>query len=197
MQINADGISLIESGVKGFWVLSAKVHYESDIYSPFAVLIYCGNSKPANVEDCLRDFIEEVNNLQANGVQISNHRFTIRIQCFICDMPARAFLKGTKGHVGFYACERCEIRGVKQRGITQYPLINCTERTNESFRNRKQCRHHNDKSPLLRIKSLINMVSMFVLDFMHLLCEGIMKRLLLVWFVKPGYAKVIRRRMNM
>lgn len=30
---------------------------------------------------------------------------------FICDAPARAFLKCTKGHNAYYACERCTIKG--------------------------------------------------------------------------------------
>ena len=82
--------------------------------------------------------ISEVNLLQVNGITIMDQRFNVRIHCFVCDTPARAFIKGTKGHTGFYACERREIRGLKESGVTQYPLVNCPERTDESFRSRSQ-----------------------------------------------------------
>ena len=125
LQFNVDGIALSKSGEKGCWVISGKAYYKPDIYKPFAVAIYCGNSKPASLDDFLQDFISEINRLQANGTTIMDRRFNVRIHCFICDTPARAFIKGTKGHTCFYACERCEIRGLKEDGVTQYPLVNC------------------------------------------------------------------------
>jgi hypothetical protein len=33
------------------------------------------------------------------------------IRAIIGDGPGRAWLRGTKGHAGYYACERCKIRG--------------------------------------------------------------------------------------
>ena len=30
---------------------------------------------------------------------------------FVCDAPARCFLKGIIGHNGYHSCERCEIHG--------------------------------------------------------------------------------------
>ncbi|XP_051165237.1 uncharacterized protein LOC127289165 [Leptopilina boulardi] len=190
LQINADGIALSKSGVKGFWVLSGKVYYKPDVYKPFPILIYSGNSKPADVSEFLKDFIEEINILQSRIIMIANNLFKIRIHCFICDTPSRAFLKGTVGHVGIFACERCETQGLKENGVTQFPIINCKERTDESFRKQNQPGHHKRKSPLLNVKPQLNMIAMFVLDFMHLFCEGVMKRLLLNWFVINTYAKL-------
>ncbi|XP_033225680.1 uncharacterized protein LOC117178360 [Belonocnema kinseyi] len=133
VQFNADGVALTKSGEKGFWVISAKILYKPDIYKPFPVAIYCGNSKPLSVDDYLRELIHELNILQANGIVIENKLFNVRIHCFVCDMPARTFLKCTKGHGGFYACERCEIHGIKADNVTEYPLIYCAERTDQKF----------------------------------------------------------------
>lgn len=83
--------------------------YKPDIYKPFAIAIYSGNSKPGNVNDFINDFILEIINLIRRGLTVSQTRFNVRIHCFECDTPARAFLKGTKGHTGFYSCERCEV----------------------------------------------------------------------------------------
>ncbi|XP_043463669.1 uncharacterized protein LOC122499400 [Leptopilina heterotoma] len=189
IQFNVDGISVFKSAEKGFWVLSGKVHYQPDIYKPFPVQIYAGNSKP-NVDAYFDEFIAEINKLQKNSILIANQRFNVKIHCFICDTPARAFIKGTKGHTGFYCCERCKIKGQKVDGVTQFPLINSEERTDSCFRRQSQRRHHNYISPLLKIKPSVNMILMFVLDYMHLLCEGIMRRLMFSWFIISGRAKV-------
>lgn len=190
LQFNIDGISLNKSGEKEFWVISAKVFYRPDIYKPFAVAIYSGNSKPANVDDFLKEYIEEINQLQIRGITISEKHFNVRIHCFICDMPARAFIKCTKGHTGYYSCERCTIKGIRTDNVTQFPKINFRPRTDESFRTQNQRQHHMGISPILRIRQVLDMIFIFVLDFMHLFCLGIMKRLLQRWFVVAGRAKV-------
>lgn len=56
------------------------------------------------------------------------------------------------------------------------------ERTDTSFRELHDPEHHNDISILTTIEPPINMVTSFVLDFMHLCCIGVMKRLLVqIW----------------
>ena len=52
------------------------------------------------------------------------------------------------------------------------------KRDDSSFRQQKQPEHHNGRSPLLNIFPAINMIYIFALDFMHLCCLGVMKRLL-------------------
>lgn len=61
---------------------------------PITIAIWCGDSKPNNLNDYLHQFVDELNNLLANGILINNHKIALRIRCFICDTPARAFLKG-------------------------------------------------------------------------------------------------------
>ena len=74
LQFNIDGVALTKSGTKGFWVTSGKVHYKPGVYKPFPVAIYSGNSKPASVDEYLNDCIKEGNQLQSNGIVISNRR---------------------------------------------------------------------------------------------------------------------------
>lgn len=52
--INIDGLPLTRSAGKCFWPILCKVHYIPDIYKPFIVAIYCGNSKPKNLSKYLR-----------------------------------------------------------------------------------------------------------------------------------------------
>lgn len=52
----------------------------------------------------MSDFVEEVAKLE-NGFEGPGKTFTLKIDRFICDFPARSFLKNTKGHNGYFCCE--------------------------------------------------------------------------------------------
>ena len=96
-------------------------------------------------------------------------------------LPARAFLKSTVGHVGKNACERCTVQGVRLDGRTVFPSADAEERTDQSFRARDQADHHHGFTALLRIVPSLNIIVVSVLDSMHLLYQGIMKKLLEYW----------------
>lgn len=51
----------------------------------------------------------------------------------ICDTPQRADCKGVKGHTGFNACERCEVKGKSVGGTTCFPELDGAERTDETW----------------------------------------------------------------
>lgn len=59
--------------------------------------------------------------------------------------------------------------------------MDCEERTDESFRQQRQARHHVGNCLLINIRPVINMIKIFILDFMHLCSLGVMKRLLEYW----------------
>ena len=181
LQINADGLPLTKSGFDTFWPILCKVHCNPDVYQPFPIAIYSGDSKPADVNLYLAEFVDEISNLQRTGIEIDGNHFHVRIKCFICDTPARALLKSTIGHTGTNACERCTVQGIRLEGRTVFPVVNAAERTDESFRGRNQANHHHDITALLRIVPFLNMIAIFVLDSMHLLYQGMMKKLLQYW----------------
>lgn len=54
-----------------------------------------------------------------------------------------------------------------------------SSRTNDSFRQQRDKLHHKGRSPLLSLP--IDMVKDFPLDYMHLVCLGVVKRLLKIW----------------
>ncbi|XP_046435956.1 uncharacterized protein LOC124187812 [Neodiprion fabricii] len=154
------------------------VVHEPDIYEPVPVAIYAGSTKPKRVDEFLDEFIEEMNQLSANGIDINGRLFQVKIQSFICDTPARSFLKCVKGHTGYYACERCTVRGCRPGRSTVFPDADCPERSAEDFNRQRQREHHNSVSPLLRLRPAVNLVLLFILDFLHLAWHGVMKKLL-------------------
>ena len=133
--------------------------------------------KPSSVEKYFSSFIEELNRLLENGIYIKNIHFQVQIMCFICDRPARSFIKCIKSHNAYYGCERCEVKGVYFNNRVIYPLPGQL-RTDVAFREQKNLEHHVSVTPLTKISPPIDMVHDFVLDSMHLLYLGIMKKLL-------------------
>lgn len=61
---------------------------------PITIAVWCGDSKPSVLNDYLNRFVVELNELLTDGIVINDQQMTIRIRCFVCDTPARAFLKG-------------------------------------------------------------------------------------------------------
>lgn len=62
---------------------------------PFVIAIWCGEGKPP-VNEYLREFVDELNSLLETNITINGHHIKIKIKCFICDTPARAFIKGNE-----------------------------------------------------------------------------------------------------
>ena len=177
--VSGDEMPLTKSGYKDLWVTSVKVHYKPDIYKPFPVGVFYGRHQRKSADSYLENLIEDLNDLLESGIDISDRHYEVRLKCFICDTPARAYFKGTVGHTGRYACERCVVRGRKGNvGSTVYPTIDSEKRTDESFKEMRQREHHKLPSPLLRINPPINMIFFFVLDFIHLSLLEVMKSLM-------------------
>ena len=65
-----------------------------------------------------------------------------------------------------------------------FPEIHAARRTDESFRIKADEDHHLECSPLLETN--ISMVSCFPHDYMHLVCLGVVRRLLDLWMGSTG-----------
>lgn len=127
LQINIDEVPLFKSAAKQFWPILCRVDYKPMIYKPFPIAIYSGNSKPKLLTDFLQKFITEINELQTNGFDIDNKCYKIKIKCFICDTPARSFVKSTVNHTGFHSCERCTAIDEKVNRTTVISSIDSPE----------------------------------------------------------------------
>lgn len=92
LNINLDGLPIFKSSKYEFWPILADV-YEL-VNGPFIIGIYFGKGKPKNLNSFLEDFVNEISTVLKEGVCIRDMNVTVKIRCFICDSPARAFIKG-------------------------------------------------------------------------------------------------------
>lgn len=101
------------------------------------------------------------------------------LQVIICDRSSSQFCLSHHRAHWFFGCERCVQQGERIGGVMTFPNLCATLRDGNSFRSRRNKPHHNGVGPIEELK--IDMVYGFGLDYMHLVCQGVMKRLLVLW----------------
>lgn len=58
------------------------------------IAIWCGNGKPTVLNEYLNPFVNELNEILLNNIFINDYQIKVVVRCFICDTPARAYIKG-------------------------------------------------------------------------------------------------------
>lgn len=136
-----------------------------------------------------------------SGISLNSVVYTVVFKYIIADAPARSFNKYVKGHNAYFGCERCYRRGTWKKRVI-YPIKPMPDLYNDmSFRQRIFDSHHKESpSPLEMLD--FGMISQIPLDYMHLICLGVMKKLITVWTdgprghrLSPKQIKIISSRM--
>lgn len=101
-----------------------------------------------------------------------------------CDVPAKRFLLRVKGHLGFFSCTRCTHEGeyINNRVCFPYNVISHSKRSHNDYVLKNNEEHH--VSSIISCIALIpdiNITSLFSFDYMHLVCLGVMKKLINLW----------------
>ncbi|KAJ8018071.1 hypothetical protein HOLleu_44145 [Holothuria leucospilota] len=184
LHVNIDGLPLFRSSNLSLWPILGLIK-EFPVCDPFVIGIYSGMTKPNSVCDFLNEFVIDVKKVCAEGIQYCHKHFQIVLDAFVCDAPARAFLKCIKNHCGYNACERCVQEGVHTQGRLTFPNLEAELRTDASFMERRDEGHHSGISPLHELGRMFGPVTKFALDYTHLICLGVVRRLLLLWMKGP------------
>ncbi len=178
LQINIDGIPLYRSSTTNFWPILGRLSNGYDC-RPFVISVYCGPSKPPDLKSFLGPFIEEMKKLENRSLKVDGRSFHVYLKSVVCDAPARSFVKQTISVNGKFGCDRCEQIGIKIGGCMTFPDFNATTRNNYSFRRKNNKDHHRGDSPFEELG--IDMNHSFPVDYMHLICLGVVKKLLMLW----------------
>lgn len=176
LNFNIDGIPLFRSSSISFWPILCSIH-DIDMM-PLVVAVYCGAKKP-EINSYLLKFTNEMKCLRSilfNGLE-----YSIIIRAFICDAPAKSFIKQVKQHGGYFACDKCHTKGKYNDKARSISYDKCVKeaRSDEEFRSKSSVGHHIGDSPLLSLP--VNMITVFCLDYMHLVLLGVCRKLLHFW----------------
>jgi len=182
LQINVDGLPLFRSSNAQFWPILCKIREFVD-HPPLIIGIYSGTCKPP--VSFVQEFVDEMKEVLDNGLLMQDHKIQVFVDNFVCDAPARSFLKCVKSHSGYSSCERCVQPG-EWKGKVVFTEVDAPLRTDHDFSRKVDEKHHTQQqSPLENLG--IGMVSQFVLDPLHLLYLGVVRRLLLAW-IRGSYS---------
>lgn len=188
LDLNIDGVPVFKSKNSSFWPILCSFDnsqtYAYNSINPFIVAIFYGTKKP-EISQYLSKLIDELNHLMEHGVNIKNKFFKVELRSIIADAPAKSFLKQSKTHGGYSACDRCITRGTYKNKSMSYENLRAELRTDTSFRERLHPEHHVGKSPLENLN--IDMINTFPIDYMHLILLGIVKKLLSLCINKVPY----------
>jgi len=141
LQVNIDGLPLFKSTSGQFWPILGLV---SNCLKrrPFVIGLFYGNAKPTSAEQYLHPFLTELAHVQENGFLHRQTKYVVKLTAVVCDTPARAFVKNTKGHSGYHECDKCSHEGVYSERRMTFPETNARLRTDESFRLMVDEDHH-------------------------------------------------------
>jgi Transposase family tnp2 len=188
LQFNTDGVSATNSSKLSFWPVLVTINelpLKLRTENMLLTAVWMGKSKP-KMETFLDPVIEELKALSVDGIETK--RGTIKVHTILCpvDSPARADLMKVLYPGGTYACPWCYRRAKsvhKGSGTTRVFKHKRLKKARDTrnyiafakIRFISQLDHYKGikgVSPLSKIP-IFNVVSGFVVDYMHAICIGL------------------------
>lgn len=188
LQINIDGLPLFKSSNAQFWPILGMIENLPVKPKVHILGLFYGNTKPKPAHEFLRDFSHEIHILQTEGIFDNGKHFDIKLSSVVCDTPARAFIKNVKAHNGYSGCDKCVQHGKYNSGRMTFPESDAQPRSDDNFAEMSDDGHHIGPPPCTDLG--IGFVSQFPLDYMHLVCLGVMRRLLYFWIKGPLRSRI-------
>lgn len=188
INLNIDGLPLAKSSQSQLWPILGQIH-SNHITDPFLIGAYHGHNKPTDAQNLLEEFCTEYRNLQEEGFLFKNRNYRVIIRAIICDAPAKSFITSTKGHNAYFGCSKCMCEGDYYNHRMVFLDEEAPLRTDSNFRSRQNEEHHISISPFESLH--VDMINDFPLDYMHLICLGVTKKLLHLW-IKGNHISRLR-----
>jgi len=180
--IGIDGLPLTKSSQSSFWPILGYVRNLPGKPKIFLIGLYWGKEKAKDSNLFLKDMIDEFKDLYKIGFKTPNGTKKVVVQLFCCDAPAKSYILKTKGHSGFYSCTRCNVEGIYLDNRVCFPDKEFIKKTHLDFINRTHEEYHvTECVSILTELPEIDMVYSLSLDYMHLTCLGVVKKLIMLW----------------
>ena len=184
IQINIDSLPITNSNNDCIWPILGCIVNGFRRSKCFVIGMFYGKKKPTCFNTFLSDFCNDLNDAFQNVLVIDMKHYKIKIQCFICDSPAKSNVTYTISHTSLNACNKCLIKGRYDGYCIVFDNFDShLTYTDENFVKKSNLSHHKGVSILENLG--IKMVSQFPNDYMHLVLLGTMKRLITYWVKGP------------
>jgi len=178
LAVNIDGLPISKSSSNCLWPILVQIK-SIEVLKKYVLMValYHGNGKPKNPNEYLKEFVNESIYLITNGIFISNQKYDFKIKVIICDTPAKSYILNIKNHTGYYRCTKCKVEGCLVNNVLCFPQTNIIKRTDVEFRQQHDEDYHKGITILTNLPHF-HMIKDVILDYMHLICLGVTKRLI-------------------
>ncbi|CAI6355527.1 unnamed protein product [Macrosiphum euphorbiae] len=180
--IGIDGLPLTKSSQSCFWPILGYIRNFPGKSKIFLIGLYWGKEKAKDSNTFLKYMVDECNELYQIGFKTPHGTKKVVVELFCCDAPAKSYILKTKSHNGFYSCTRCNVEGTYLDNRVCFPDTEFIKKTHLDFISRIHEEYHVTESvSILTELPEIDMVYSFSLDYMHLTCLGVVKKLIMLW----------------
>lgn len=190
--ININGLPLAKSSNATLWPILCSNTINNEVY---IVGAYFGYNKPQD-SSFLQPLVNDLTDLINEGYIYGNDVIKIIFFNLICDAPAKSLVLCVKGHNGYNSCAKCTIKG-------QYIKCRMSFSSEETHPLRRDDLFlMNTYKNFQTGYSILNDIPGFLpitgtsLDYMHLVCLGVVKKLILLWTKGPFSVRLSTRQIN-
>lgn len=136
----------------------------------------------------IEDFVEEMIILETNGIEWSSNAYRVEFSKFSADAVAKSKILKQIAHNGFLSCTKCWVYGARKNRRTFFKSIHT--------RKRRDAEQKLLSTSILKNITSFQFVTKVPLDYMHLVCLGVVKTLLSFWTGNFGLGNSIIQRIN-
>ncbi|XP_062568275.1 uncharacterized protein LOC134230464 [Saccostrea cucullata] len=207
LQWNCDGIPVFKSSGYSIWPIQLIINecVPSDRKDNIMLAaLWFGNGKP-RMDTYLQPFVNTCAQLSEEGItwiDTNGRQLCTKVHTILCssDSIARPPMRNVKQFNGQYGCDWCLHPGeVVHKGdghVRAYPPGEYRERTHDSFvqdgleacTSTRVVNGVKGLSPLCLL-TVFNMVIGFVPDYLHSVCQGVVKQFMSLWLDSSNHGK--------
>ena len=144
----------------------------------------------------LLPFVEECSRLKTDGFLFGNEILPRKVFALLlsADSPARAIVRNVKQFNGRFGCDWCEFEEVTVATAHGPPVRYYPHRSTVEMRSSKKqavyALQGTTDNPVKRVKGMtvVGLIPFFdtvrgtIADYMHSVCQGVMRRMAYMWF---------------
>jgi len=181
LKVGIDGLPVTKNPPSQMWPI---LGYFSNLpiknHNIFIIGAYRGKPKPEDCNEFLENFVNELCILINTGAMYNNKNVKILLEALIRDTPAKSFILNLKGNTAKNSCIRCLTVGEYENNRVYFPHLNSNLRTHDNFISYSDSNFHSGSTILTKVPQF-DIINCIPFDYMHCVCIGIMKKLLMFW----------------
>lgn len=196
--VGIDGLPISDSSSSCLWPILCSDTLTKQVH---VIGVFHGYSKPQDANEYLQMFVNDITNFINNGITHESRIVRINFHALICDTPAKSFVLSVKAHTGYNSCTKCTINGVYVDRTVCFVTerMNETLRTDDGFSRGIYRGDYQLEDTILKEVPNFGCISSVPLDYMHVICLGVMKKLILLWLKRVNnrnLAETIERKVT-